>query len=255
MDNLVSDFSNLKIYPDSAPLTDDIKFVLFNELMDVQPITMSQMPTAYLNATKTAGGFGRLMYQLKTFTLKQMDIVRTRALQKIANGRVVEGTAELAKYSLILGGTNATAQTIKRQIQDWIEGGDRMDRWLNENPTEVAMISNNILKLWGIGEREKNYLTSTAVKKLWQDQLTPVAVSKASDAFRVFQGNKEFYDFAMNTIPKPIANPSFFIAYAFANFFASRTPNDLKNSNKRTRQKNNRTRKRPTRQRARQRAR
>ena len=251
MDNLISDFSNLKIYPNSAPLTDDIKFVLFNELMDVQPITMSQMPTAYLNATKTAGGMGRLMYQLKTFTLKQMDIVRTRGLQKIANGRVVEGTQELLKYSLILGGTNATAQTIKRQIQDWIEGGDRMDRWLDENPTAVAMISNNVLKLWGVGEREKNYLTSTAVKKLWQDQLTPVPVSKLNDAFRVFQGNKEFYDFAMNTIPKPIANPSFFTAYAFNYFFNARTSNDLKNSNKRTRQRNNRTRNRPTRQRAR----
>jgi hypothetical protein len=251
MDNLISDFSNLKIYPNSAPLTDDIKFVLFNELMDVQPITMSQMPTAYLNATKTAGGFGRLLYQLKTFTLKQMDIVRTRGLQKIANGRVVEGTKELAQYGLILGATNATAQTAKRQIQDWIEGGDRMDRWLNENPTEIAMISNNVLKLWGIGEREKNYLTSTQVKKLWQDQLTPVAVSKLSDAFRVFQGNKEFYDFAMNTIPKPIANPSFFTAYAVANFFNATTSNDLKNSNKRTRQRNNRKRSRPTRQRAR----
>ena len=251
MDNLISDFSNLKIYPNSAPLTDDIKFVLFNELMDVQPITMSQMPTAYLNATKTAGGFGRLMYQLKTFTLKQMDIVRTRALQKIANGRVVEGTAELAKYSLILGGTNATAQTIKRQVQDWIEGGDRMDRWLDENPTAVSMIGFNILKLWGVGERERNYLTSTAIKRLWQDQLTPVPVSKLDDAFRVAQGNKEFYDFAMNTIPKPIANPSFFTAYAFTNFFASRTANDLKNSNKRTRQRNNRKRNRPKRERAR----
>jgi hypothetical protein len=180
-----------------------------------------------------------------------MDIVRTRALQKIANGRVVEGTKELAEYALILGATNATAQTVKRQIQDWIEGGDRLDRWLDENPTAVSMLSNNIMKLWGVGEREKNYLTQGHIKKLWQDQLTPVPLSKLDDAMRVFAGNKEFYDFAMNTIPKPIANPAFFIAYAFTSFFASRTSNDLKNSNKRVRQRNNRKRNRPTRQRAR----
>ena len=254
MDNLISDFSNLKIYPKSAQLTDDIKFVLFNELLDVQPITMSQMPTAYLNATKVMGGSGRLLYQLKTFTLKQMDMVRTRALQKIANGRVVEGTAELAKYGLILGGTNATAQTAKRQVQDWIEGGDRLDRWLKENPTPVLMIFNNIMKLWGVGEREQNYFKDGRIKKLYNDQVTPVILSKGDELAQVMFGNKEFYDFVLRNIPKPIANPSFFISYAVANFFNARTSDDLTGSNKRAREINrNRPERpdRPTRQRAR----
>jgi len=259
MDNLISDFSNLRIYAKSntAPLTDDIKFVLFNELLDVQPITMSQMPTAYLNAAKVAGGSGRLLYQLKTFTLKQMDMVRTRALQKIANGRVVEGTVELARYGLILGGTNAGAQTAKRQIQDWIEGGDRLDRWLNENPTPSLMIFNNVMKLWGVGEREQNYFKDGRIKKLYADQVTPVILSKGSELAQVMFGNKEFYDFVLRTIPKPIANPSFFTSYAVANFFSAQTSDDLIDSNKRARERNrNRPKRqerpdRPTRQRAR----
>ena len=117
MDKVISDFSNMKIYPNSAQVTGDMKYVLFTELMDVQPITMSQMPVAYLNATAKTGntytGWTRLLYQLKTFTLKQMDIVRTRALHKIAHGKVVEGTAELAMYGLILGGTTATMHGAK----------------------------------------------------------------------------------------------------------------------------------------------
>ena len=236
MDKVISDFANMKIYPKSAQVTGDMKFVLFNELLDVQPITMSQMPTAYLNATAKTGvittGWGRLLYQLKTFTLKQMDIVRTRALQNIANGRVVEGTAELAKYSLILGGTNATAQTAKRQVQDWIEGGDRLERWLEENPTPALMIASNILKLWGVGERERQLIESGEFKKIMQELTTPVIYSKTNDLTKSIFGNKNFYDTVMNTIPKPIANPAFFTAYAIANFFSANTHDELENPSK-----------------------
>ena len=108
------------------------------------------------------------------------------------------------------------------------------------------------MKLWGVGEKEKNYFFDNHLTQIWQDQLTPVIIDKTlGEASQAVLGDKSFYDFLMRNIPKPIANPSFFTAYAFTNFFASRTSNDLKNSNKRVRQRNNRKRNRPTRQRAR----
>jgi len=238
MDKVISDFANMKIYPKSGQVTGDMKYVLFNELLDVQPITMSQMPVAYLNATAKTGtittGWGRLLYQLKTFTLKQMDIVRTRALHKIAHGKVVEGTVELATYGLILGGTNATAQTAKRQVQDWIEGGDRLERWLEENPTPALMIASNVLKLWGVGERERQLIESGEFKKIMQELTTPVIYSKTNDLTKSIFGNKNFYDTVMNTIPKPIANPAFFTAYALANFLSANTYDELATPSKLT---------------------
>ena len=139
--------------------------------------------------------------------------------------------------------------TIKRA-----EDGDRLDRWLKENPTPALMIFNNIMKLWGVGEREQNYFKDGRIKKLVNDQLSPVILSKGDELAQVMFGNKEFYDFVLRNIPKPIANPSFFISYAVANFFNARTSDDLTGSNKRAREINrNRPDRpdRPKRQRAR----
>ena len=237
MDKVISDFSNMKIYPNSAQVTGDMKYVLFTELMDVQPITMSQMPVAYLNATAKTGntytGWTRLLYQLKTFTLKQMDIVRTRALHKIAHGKVVEGTAELAKYCLILGGTNATMQGAKRKVQDWIEGGNRFERFLEQNPSVPLMLAGNILKLWGIGEREWSLLKDVQFRRTYQELATPVIVSKGDDLVSgAIQANKSFYDTVMVTTPKPIAYWPFFVAYGFANFLSANTYDELENPSK-----------------------
>ena len=129
-----------------------------------------------------------------------------------------------------------------------------MDRWLKENPTPVLMIFNNIMKLWGVGEREQNYFKDGRIKKLYNDQVTPVILSKGDELAQVMFGNKEFYDFVLRNIPKPIANPSFFISYAVANFFNARTSDDLIDSNKRARraERNRPERpKRPKRERAR----
>ena len=57
-------------------ITEDVKFLVFSRLLDVQPIALSEMPEAYNRA-----GNLKIFYQLRTFTLKQLDFVRTEALQ------------------------------------------------------------------------------------------------------------------------------------------------------------------------------
>ncbi len=64
----------------AGEITEDVKFLVFSRLLDVQPIAKSEMPEAYNRA-----GNLRIFYQLRTFTLKQLDFVRTEALQDMRN--------------------------------------------------------------------------------------------------------------------------------------------------------------------------
>ena len=49
-------------------LSQDGKFLLFNKVADYQPITQSEMPYSYMKS-----GNSRLLYVLKSFTLKQIE--------------------------------------------------------------------------------------------------------------------------------------------------------------------------------------
>ena len=52
-------------------VTQNVKLLMFNELLDMQPIALSEMPQQYLKS-----GNGRIFYMLKTWTLKQLDVYR-----------------------------------------------------------------------------------------------------------------------------------------------------------------------------------
>ncbi len=110
-------------------VTDRVKSLLFAELSDVQPITRLEVPQAYLNMPG-----GRIIYWLKSYMLKQADIVRRDAYNEIKKGTlegVRTGVGNLTKYGLYLGIAGATTNA----IQDWIMGRDvklsASDVWLN----------------------------------------------------------------------------------------------------------------------------
>lgn len=94
-------------------VTDRVKFYLWNELSDAQPISMSEMPEAYLNAPN-----GRIFYALKSFTLKQLDLLRKRVVQEYRSGNKLKAGRNLAGYTLLVGGMNGTVQETK----DWMLG-------------------------------------------------------------------------------------------------------------------------------------
>jgi len=96
-------------------LTDLSKYVLWNDLSRAQPIALSQMPKWYLEHPK-----GRMLYMLKTFTVKQFDLMRREAFQKIARGQVTEGTKNLLTFGLMFTGANAGVD----QVKNWIRGKD-----------------------------------------------------------------------------------------------------------------------------------
>ena len=98
----------------SGDITENVKLLAFNELLDMQPVALSEMPEMYLK-----GGNGRIFYMLKTFTLKQFDVYRNEVFQKIKNPKTrVEGITNMVKLLSFFVIMNATADEIK----DWLLG-------------------------------------------------------------------------------------------------------------------------------------
>jgi hypothetical protein len=99
---VLEDFKN-------GEVNDNTKLYTFNELADIQPISLSEMPQKYLT-----GGNGRIFYMLKTYTLKMFDVYRNEAFKKIATeGQRAEGVKNLLKLSAYLVTLNAGADVLK----------------------------------------------------------------------------------------------------------------------------------------------
>tara|TARA_R100000353_G_scaffold53179_2_gene42521 strand:+ start:1740 stop:5120 length:3381 start_codon:yes stop_codon:yes gene_type:complete len=71
--------------------TEDIDFLMFSTLLDYQPVTLSNMPVKYLEMPN-----GRVLYTLKTFTIKQLDTYRQNGVDNIQLG-IKSGDKELIK--------------------------------------------------------------------------------------------------------------------------------------------------------------
>jgi len=92
----------------SGTVNDDTAVYLFGKLADVQPISLSEVPAAYLNNPKL-----RIAYMLKTFMLKQVDILRRDAYSEIKKGNTAKGLYNGARYALYMGGGGTASAIIK----------------------------------------------------------------------------------------------------------------------------------------------
>ena len=100
---------------ESGNITDTVKYYLFNELADVQPIALSEFPQGYLNNPNL-----RIMYMLKSFTLKQIDVFRRNVVQEYAKGN----KKEAVKNATLLAAYLSTANTGTQYAKDLILGRD-----------------------------------------------------------------------------------------------------------------------------------
>jgi hypothetical protein len=89
-------------------ISENTKLLAFHELSNVQPITLSEMPQYYLEHPD-----GRIMYMLKSFTLKQIDLVRRQVYQKAKQGDVDGAVINLALLAGYLAAANTGTQVIK----------------------------------------------------------------------------------------------------------------------------------------------
>ena len=91
------EFKNLVDDLKSKDITDNVKYFLFNELSDFQPISLSEMPAAYLNNPN-----GRILYSLKTFAIKQLDVIRRDIAQEMKKGNYSKASKNLLAYMTIV---------------------------------------------------------------------------------------------------------------------------------------------------------
>ena len=70
-----------------TPLMKDIGFM---RLSDIQPISLMEMPKAYLNNPN-----GRMLYMLKSFTIKHINLMRQESFKEIRRGNVAKGIKNL----------------------------------------------------------------------------------------------------------------------------------------------------------------
>lgn len=81
----------------NGEISENVKLLMFNELADMQPISLSEMPEWYLTS-----GNGRVFYMLKTFALKRIDIFRNECFDKIRQGDVKTGIQNLFRLSMLM---------------------------------------------------------------------------------------------------------------------------------------------------------
>ena len=91
--------------------TGRVKMFLFNELSDAQPISLSEFPQYYLDNPNQ-----RILYMLKSFTLKQYDILRRNVVQEYAKGNKVEAVKNATRLAAYLTAANVGTQLTKDML-------------------------------------------------------------------------------------------------------------------------------------------
>lgn len=102
------------------PTNPDARLAMYSDLTRVQPISMSEMPVAYLNHPNA-----RIFFMLKTFTLKQIDLMRNEVINEIRTGvkkgnkkQIAGGVLNLGKIAGTIGLANMGVDYTKR----WLSG-------------------------------------------------------------------------------------------------------------------------------------
>ncbi len=95
----------------SGKRTDLTDSYVFSRLSDAQPVSKAEMPEAYLKHPN-----GRILYQLKTYLVKQTDVVRRDVYKEIASGdpvRIARGVKNLLALGMVYALANAPGDVVK----------------------------------------------------------------------------------------------------------------------------------------------
>lgn len=157
-------------------VTDNVRLLVFDRLLDFQPVTKSEMPEKYLTA-----GNGRLFYSLKSYTIKQFDIYRREivtGLKSDSRQERVQALKNMARLGMFLVLANASADELK----DFLHGRES---------TLSDRVVDNILRLGGISrfvtwQARREGVGSAAAKQIlppfkFVDSLTRDVLSAGDD--------------------------------------------------------------------------
>lgn len=108
--------------PASGNLPEGVEELIWYKFLDINPATLTEMPKFY-----TESGNARIMYMLKTFTIKQFDIYREAGIEDIMKAKRLHsegktkqaaqlasrGMKNLVGLGLVFGAANASTDMIK----------------------------------------------------------------------------------------------------------------------------------------------
>lgn len=139
----------------NGEITENVKLLAFNELLDFHPISLSEMPEQYLK-----GGNGRIFYMLKSYTLKQFDIFRREAFREMKRGNWWKGIRNLLYLSSLIMLTNGTASEIK-------------DLLTNRKTKLSDRVIDQITMLAGFSRYSVNKISEVGLGSALLEQITP----------------------------------------------------------------------------------
>ena len=142
-------------------IDENVKIFLWSELADVQPIALSEMPESYLNSPN-----GRLFYMMKSFTLKQFDIIRRDIKREYQKGNKKEAVRNAAAYMLFV----PTANTLVSEAKDRAQG---RGGYVNSPSDFTDQYVINFFKTFGGSTYLKDQLTSGRVSAAASNVLAP----------------------------------------------------------------------------------
>jgi RNA polymerase sigma-70 factor (ECF subfamily) len=131
--------------------TDLTQGLAFAELSRTQPITRSELPQAFLDNPR-----GRVVYMLKSFMLKQVDLARRDGYNEIKTGikngdkkAIVRGVRNLVKLGVVLGLAGVTTDRIKKFLIAAVKGDFDPEILTDVDGMDIPM---NMLKTFGFSE-------------------------------------------------------------------------------------------------------
>jgi len=168
-DNFIKDLK-------SGDLTDNVKYYLWHNLADQQPISLSEMPQMYLDLPN-----GRAFYALQSFALKQLDVIKRNILDEYKNGNKKKAVVNATRYSLIVGGGNTLVDYGKD-----VALGREIDPY--NIPKDILF---NTIKVFGVNEYAYDKFLKTGevdewVNSMWMPPIGVVA-APAADAMKLIQ--------------------------------------------------------------------
>ena len=159
-------------------VTDNVKFLLFNELSDFQPISLSEFPQGYLEAGKS-----KVLYMLKSFALKQMDVVRREVIQQYNKGNKKDAALNAFRIGIYLSVSGLTIQ----QTKQILSGKETANA--DELPSEALW---NLLGVYGLSKYTSDkYLARGEISQAVANTLAPPMTVADTLAKGTTQGEPE----------------------------------------------------------------
>ncbi len=155
-------------------LTENVKQLMFSELSNFYPVTLSEVPVTYLRNPN-----GRIFYQMKTYTMKQLDIYRREIVQQMRTNPM-QGLQNMTRLVGLLVVLNASSDEIK----NFIKGKDVDFR---------DKVIDNALKLIGFSRYTVDQVGQQGIGRTISEQILPptqVFDDLSRDALDVLQGKE-----------------------------------------------------------------